>query len=1016
MAKKKVNRQAAQLEMAIADLNNQINKMPEGPAKEAAKTKWRQYKSQITDAMKGDMRPSELMSVVEAAKKDLALPEKPAKTPEPKPAKPAPEKPAEALKKAQENLEAGAPAKPETPKPAKGKRAPKPQTFDEVFQPGSKGVYRYVQVAVPDADKNLRVKSTVVRAATEAQANDKAVAWAKSQGVTKKSEVLLYAPEAMGYEVKVEGATGPVRADQMASQMEASLQNLRRTDKNAPDIRTEAQDKAYEKMDEARKKEGKGRRPRKALGKEASDEARAATAGTGKGVFRRPETSQLSAGREYVRGQIRENPEGWESYKDRTAWGKELKAKKEELKALEAQPPSNELSVKKKKVADRITELQIKEEQVIDDLASRVGMDLDGFSERQKATKEAAAAGKAKPPAVYPENLGEGRGALYDRGMNNLKAGNFELAQQNLGAIPTGDVGEVVKKPRGSKGSQGGEVFTKRDYADPKELKDILAKADAKNHKALRVKWLAENGYFDSADGKTAERLKDLVSDSKQWNELSKNKNAIAVLERYGTGSFVARNSINADEFDRVVLTQLDYALERARREGGGAAEYAKNILYMEGELKNSRSNPFTSGGRLKKEYLGGAGAERKQSMISRTVTRAGRKAEMAAIEGLTFDQAEKRYLAAATELANAEEKGVSGSGLEKIKNRMFGAQRKMMLVAERDKISMERMNQGLGTEIIQQFFEKNKLMESLEDMPDGPEKTAVLKRIEELEKTQISGVIARKRGGYGEKTNAQLRGALKEAKAELAAATSKNPKRYVRGGNNLPVDAETAKGLAESARRRITEIEQVMGQRSKDPAKAAVEAAARKATTAAAPVATATSGGAMGTIKDVLGETSAPVRPMGPDLPPGGLKAAEAGAEAAGATGKGLKELAKKGAGGFMRVLVPLLGIYGAYEVLSALRGRTVGDEDERRLKTLQALGAVSGGTEQDLMSREQIRTMQRQIDMAGVQRQQALDEMRQQYTGNQAIDAILRSQQASLSSIAAPSRPGISEMFARM
>lgn len=125
-------------------------------------------------------------------------------------------------------------------------------------------------------------------------------------------------------------------------------------------------------------------------------------------------------------------------------------------------------------------------------------------------------------------------------------------------------------------------------------------------------------------------------------------------------------------------------------------------------------------------------------------------------------------------------------------------------------------------------------------------------------------------------------------------------------------------------------------------------------------------------------------------------------------------KKVGTKGAG-LMRVLGPLFAIFGAYEVMSMLRQGTVGAEDERRLKALQALQGVSGGMQQDYANRQAIGQMQSMVDLAGMQRQRGLDEMNQQYTGNQALDALLRGQQASLNALAMPSRPSIAEMMAR-
>ena len=120
-------------------------------------------------------------------------------------------------------------------------------------------------------------------------------------------------------------------------------------------------------------------------------------------------------------------------------------------------------------------------------------------------------------------------------------------------------------------------------------------------------------------------------------------------------------------------------------------------------------------------------------------------------------------------------------------------------------------------------------------------------------------------------------------------------------------------------------------------------------------------------------------------------------------------------GAGGAMRFLGPLFGAFAAYQLLDMARQGTVGEADQRRMKALEALSGVSGGMQQDAASREQMRQMQRMVDLAAIQRQQSLDQMRQQYTGDQALDAILRGQQSSLAALAVPSQPSIAEMMAR-
>jgi hypothetical protein len=143
---------------------------------------------------------------------------------------------------------------------------------------------------------------------------------------------------------------------------------------------------------------------------------------------------------------------------------------------------------------------------------------------------------------------------------------------------------------------------------------------------------------------------------------------------------------------------------------------------------------------------------------------------------------------------------------------------------------------------------------------------------------------------------------------------------------------------------------------------------------------------------------------PIGPQLPSKTQKAMNVA-----------KDIADKGKG-LGRFLGPLFAIFGAYEVLSMLREGTIGAADQRRMRALEALGNVGGGMQQDIGNRQAIAQMQSMVDLAGIQRQRALDQMSQQYTGNQALDALLRAQQASLNTLAMPSRPSIAEMMARM
>lgn len=118
----------------------------------------------------------------------------------------------------------------------------------------------------------------------------------------------------------------------------------------------------------------------------------------------------------------------------------------------------------------------------------------------------------------------------------------------------------------------------------------------------------------------------------------------------------------------------------------------------------------------------------------------------------------------------------------------------------------------------------------------------------------------------------------------------------------------------------------------------------------------------------------------------------------------------------GLMRFLGPAAAIFSMYQLADLVKQGTVDEADERRLKALQALGAVSGGMQQDAAMRDQIRGMQRMVDLAAIQRRQALDEMNRQYTDDRALNALLSANQAQLAAISQPSRPSVAEMMMRM
>jgi hypothetical protein len=176
-----------------------------------------------------------------------------------------------------------------------------------------------------------------------------------------------------------------------------------------------------------------------------------------------------------------------------------------------------------------------------------------------------------------------------------------------------------------------------------------------------------------------------------------------------------------------------------------------------------------------------------------------------------------------------------------------------------------------------------------------------------------------------------------------------------------------------------------------------AAGAATGAAASAAAPAAASAAGAAPTSLVGMLGPTKGATAP-----------AAAAGGDAVGPVGSKPAWLG--------RFLGPLAAIYSAYTVLDLLKQGTLDAADERRLKMLQALGAVGGGAQQDQMVNDQMRQMRYMTDMAAIQNQQGIMQSRNQSISDQALSSLLRGHEASLRSLAVPSQPGVGELMARM
>jgi hypothetical protein len=263
-------------------------------------------------------------------------------------------------------------------------------------------------------------------------------------------------------------------------------------------------------------------------------------------------------------------------------------------------------------------------------------------------------------------------------------------------------------------------------------------------------------------------------------------------------------------------------------------------------------------------------------------------------------------------------------------------------------------------------------------------------------------------------------RAAIKKLYGE---ALKLNPTKYGKGKKSLTDAQKTARN--ELYKKLETNYFAPKGRTATRGAAAAAAAVPEAAGPMAGPWSEAASGGR------VMGPTPA-TGELGPTAPSslatGKAPAVPAPTAPAAATGKKpsaseIRDRAKKifgnkgvGAmGGAMRFLGPLLGAFTAYQLLDMARQGTVGAADERRLQALQALGGVSGGLMADAQQKQQLRQMQQMVDLAAIQRQQGLDQMRQQYTTDQTLNSLLAGNERALAALAMPSRPSIAEMMAR-
>lgn len=590
--------------------------------------------------------------------------------------------------------------------------------------------------------------------------------------------------------------------------------------------------------------------------------------------------------------------------------------------------------------------------------------------------------------------LTEAEKTAFDRATSNLSAGNIEKSVENLAKIPQSPRAATAVEAVAGKGRTGPARLTE-GWRDPPELTSQKgwATASKEEQQLRRVTHLFDTGVFDGPN----DVLSDLPdSNSHVWEFIKKDKKALAYLERVGTNAELASHAVNGGDFQKRVLDPLRYALGKAES-APFQTDAAGKVILLGSKLGKLHGAPnFEALEQATKGLFDGNGLNRTQfDLTSQSAQLSAKKRDAAGVrratllnelEGKTTLKAVDANVAALkTKIAALDVKTKAGDA---------AAGRQMAEAKRLLNINLEKASVLSAQDMKGRFANRANL--TVQDTARTAEE-----RLASLDKqiADINQNLHPTRMYTDRKTGAVKRSKLK----------GKNL--LVEGQPNLapPSGSQQERMLKRAMADRATILKQI-GAPAATGAAAVAETVAEKGPI---PIAgepelskLATEGPAMGQEAEqrLMAEGSTATRAGTKVVRPAMLSGG------AGAAGKM----------GFMghagKWLGPLFAIYGVYETLQMLQDGTIGDADRERLKTLEALGSVGGGVQEDLEQRRTIQNASRMTDLAAIEGQRNKDKMNSQFLDDQALNAMLHGQQASLASIARPSQPSIAEMMSRM
>lgn len=604
------------------------------------------------------------------------------------------------------------------------------------------------------------------------------------------------------------------------------------------------------------------------------------------------------------------------------------------------------------------------------------------------------------------QHLSAAEKTAFDRATSNLKNGNIEQSTEFLRGIPQSPRAATAVEAVAGQGRKGPARLTE-GWRDPPELtgQKGWANLSKEEQRLRRVTHLFDTGVFDGPQ--------DLLSDlpdgnSHVWEFIKKDQKALAYLERVGTNAELASHAVNGGAFETRVLSPLRYALSTADRAPFQTDKAGKVILQGSKLGKLHGAPNFEALEQATKGLFDGNGLNRTQfDLTSQSAQLSAKVRDTTKVRRATL----LNELEGKTTLKALEANGAALR--KKIANLSVGVK------AEDGTVKMRAKDEAAGREIAEAKRLLRNNQEKISVLTEQDIKGRFANRANlTLQDASPTGRTAEQRLALLDQQIADINQNLHPTRMYTDRKTGAVKRSKLKGKNLLiegqpnlapPPGSMQEKMLKRAMADRATILKQI-GAPAATGAAAVAETVAEKGPI---PIAgepelskLATKGPAMGQEAEQLlmaegtTATRAGTKVVRPAMLSGG----------AGAAGKM----------GFMghagKWLGPLFAIYGVYETLHMLQDGTIGDADRERLKTLEALGSVGGGVQEDLEQRRTIQNASRMTDLAAIEGQRNKDKMNSQFLDDQALNAMLHGQQASLASIARPSQPSIAEMMSRM